>query len=100
MPIVLPRSAQIFQKPSSHLKILDTKIVICSKLHYLHYPQILDASKQTFLATVTWCLEFLESYRQNSNVSNNRIMSVCGSVFSDAFTLTFFIYPMTRMSCK
>jgi hypothetical protein len=53
------------------------------------HPQILDASIQTILATVIWCLGFLEPYGQNSNVSDNRITPLCGSVFSDVFRFTF-----------
>lgn len=92
MSTVLPRSANFSQKSSSHCKILDTKSVTRNKLHYW-YAQILGSSIQTYLTTVIWCLGFLESYRQNFNVSDNRIMPVCGSVFSNVLTFSCVQWP-------
>ena len=80
------------QKSSSHFEILDTKSVTRNKSHYW-YAQILGASIQTYLTAVIWCLGFLESYRQNSNVSDNRIMPVCGSVFSNVLTFSCVQWP-------
>jgi hypothetical protein len=57
------------------------------------HPKLLDASIQTILATVIWCMGFLEPYRQNSNVSDNRI-TVCQYVVQFYHMYLYLLFPV------
>jgi len=57
----LDTGTQIFKKPSSCLKILDTRMVPLGKFH-TEDPPVLLHTVHTFVSLGTWCLGFLHHW--------------------------------------